>query len=234
MNRADEEARSDSKRIPHNRLNLLGRRFERLLVVEFAGVRNEKGHWRVICDCGQERVVIGSALTTGKTQSCGCLRIDRVRESVVRDLSGQRFGRLIAIEIAPRLADGATRWVCQCDCGSTMTTRANLLLRGHTKSCGCYARDRAAETQAKEVVGYVGAHDRVRRLRGVARLHRCIDCGEPAEDWSYDGNDPAELIDQIKPHGSPYSLLPKHYDPRCRPCHAAKDAAARRATRGVA
>jgi len=34
------------------------------------------------------------------------------------DLTGQRFGKLIAIKRAPSRNDRYTRWICQCDCGN--------------------------------------------------------------------------------------------------------------------
>lgn len=44
-----------------------------------------------------------------------------------------------------------------------------------------------------EVVGYRGAHYRVRSTRGSAALHVCP-CGQPAAQWAYDNADPAELV----------------------------------------
>jgi hypothetical protein len=32
-------------------------------------------------------------------------------------------------------------WVCRCDCGTERVVLGNSLLRGHTTSCGCAARD---------------------------------------------------------------------------------------------
>lgn len=52
---------------------------------------------------------------------------------VYRDLSGQRFGRLTAIEY---VGDG--KWKCKCDCGNISYPSSSVLLRGTTKSCGCY------------------------------------------------------------------------------------------------
>lgn len=53
------------------------------------------------------------------------------------DITGQRFGRLVAIR------DVGTRklrriWLCKCDCGNTGTFDSHRLRRGNTTSCGCY------------------------------------------------------------------------------------------------
>lgn len=58
-------------------LNLVGRTFVRLTVVERAGTHRQKSTWRVRCECGNERVVPGAALVSGNTKSCGCLQRDR-------------------------------------------------------------------------------------------------------------------------------------------------------------
>lgn len=53
-----------------------------------------------------------------------------------KDYSGQRFGRLMAVEYLP----GATnkgRWKCVCDCGGVAYTTPANLRRGQTASCGC-------------------------------------------------------------------------------------------------
>ena len=52
------------------------------------------------------------------------------------DISGQRFGKLIAIECAGR-RKGNTFWACVCDCGGTITTRLSSLRGGVTRSCKC-------------------------------------------------------------------------------------------------
>ncbi len=68
-----------------------------------------------------------------------------------------------------------------------------------------------------ELVSYDGAHERVRAERGSARGHSCVDCGEPAVDWSYVGGAEDEQVDTET--GCAYSPTPAHYAARCRPCH---------------
>lgn len=56
-----------------SKLNLIGRRFGRLVVVASAGVSKRKSQWDCLCDCGGRKVVGGTMLVTGRTRSCGCL-----------------------------------------------------------------------------------------------------------------------------------------------------------------
>lgn len=58
------------------------------------------------------------------------------------DLTGQRFGRLTVIKRVENKKSQAV-WLCQCDCGNTTQVISAKLNNGHTKSCGCYAKDSA-------------------------------------------------------------------------------------------
>lgn len=60
----------------------------------------------------------------------------------LKDLTGQRFGRLTVIERNGSAANGGAKWLCECDCGERTTVRGCALVSGHTQSCGCWQRDR--------------------------------------------------------------------------------------------
>ena len=56
----------------------------------------------------------------------------------VRDLSGQRFGRLVAQHYAGKLTKNRHAiWHCVCDCGNEIDIPSNALVTGNTSSCGC-------------------------------------------------------------------------------------------------
>lgn len=57
-------------------------------------------------------------------------------KKLVHDLTGQRFERLYVIGVAD---DGQrkTSYIVQCDCGTIKKARADGLLSGRIKSCGC-------------------------------------------------------------------------------------------------
>jgi hypothetical protein len=58
------------------RLNLVGRRFWRLVVQAATGRRTASGSaiWSCLCDCGNVRERSTDNLMKGKAKSCGCLR----------------------------------------------------------------------------------------------------------------------------------------------------------------
>ena len=57
----------------HNAIDLNGKRFGRLLVLNSAPTQKQRAMWRCLCDCGNQKVVSGKQLRKGMTKSCGCL-----------------------------------------------------------------------------------------------------------------------------------------------------------------
>ncbi len=63
----------------------------------------------------------------------------------LNDLSGKKFGRLTVLSRAPN-SGRRTMWYCLCDCGSRLSVRAENLVSGNTKSCGCIEKERPNAT----------------------------------------------------------------------------------------
>lgn len=56
-----------------------------------------------------------------------------------KDIIGQRFGKLTAMEIVGKYHRTAV-WRCKCDCGAITEVKLCNLTNGNTKSCGCLKR----------------------------------------------------------------------------------------------
>lgn len=67
-------------------IDLTGKRFGRLLVVERTeGVEGRtNARWLCRCDCGNETKVLGTTLRRGESQSCGCLRREQKVEQLTK------------------------------------------------------------------------------------------------------------------------------------------------------
>lgn len=65
----------------HNFQDLTGQKIHRLTFLEFAG-RSMSGNarWKVRCECGTEFEVTASAVKSGQTLSCGCVRIENCKK----------------------------------------------------------------------------------------------------------------------------------------------------------
>ena len=82
--------------------------------------------------------------------------------SRIKDISGQRFGRLIVLELTElRSKDNKPLWMCKCDCGEIAFTTRHSLMRGSTKSCGCLRREASAE------------RGRMNKPKGKTRKRKC-------------------------------------------------------------
>lgn len=126
--------------------DLTGRKFGELTVLSQAE-RDARNHvrWLCRCSCGNEVTVLASELKRGHTRSCGCMRRGGIRHDR-RDLTGQRFGRLTVICPAENKYEyAASTWHCRCDCGKELDVYSGSLLRGMTKSCGCWNYEQQAK-----------------------------------------------------------------------------------------
>lgn len=61
----------------------------------------------------------------------------------VKDITGKRFGRLIACAPTNRRKSGSVIWSCKCDCGNTHEVSQRHLTDGSTRSCGCLNKEQA-------------------------------------------------------------------------------------------
>lgn len=62
-------------------IDLSGKKFGRLSVVGKNGKRKESVTWLCTCDCGNEYTTLTGSLTSGRANSCGCLRKETTSKS---------------------------------------------------------------------------------------------------------------------------------------------------------
>lgn len=105
-----------------------GFRSGKMVAVAPIGVRGRHMCWIVRCDCGNTKRMREYDLRIGRIKSCGC--------TAVRDLTGQRFGKVLVIEPAG-IYMRMMYWIVRCDCGNVKDIRGSSLVSGRSKSCGC-------------------------------------------------------------------------------------------------
>lgn len=54
------------------------------------------------------------------------------------DLTGRRFGMLVALEATGGRLHGHVVWLCLCDCCRRALVASSNLTSGNTRSCGCH------------------------------------------------------------------------------------------------
>ena len=96
------------------------------------------------------------------------------------DITGQRFGKLVALEKAPS-RKGKTYWLCQCDCGNTKEIQTGHLTSGVTTSCGCGCP--SIRNKGQKVIDF---RVRIKKALVEANGHKCAYCGLVDDPVIYD------------------------------------------------
>lgn len=132
-------------------IDLTGQKINRLTVLEKGLKRGNEWYWKCLCECGNECEVAGNSLRAGRTKSCGCLKkeSDKKPKGNIIDLTGQTFNKLTVIERDGSDGRGEAKWICQCECGNTISVLGSNLRTGHTVSCGCERRSHGELMVAK-------------------------------------------------------------------------------------
>jgi hypothetical protein len=152
--------------IPHF-IDLSGRIFGNWTVMEYSGreaiTKSKILHmWKCLCKCGKIKNVAGASLTRGKSNSCG----DFECRTAFKDLTGQRFGKLVVLQSERKTIMGniKTYWKCKCDCGNITVVYGGSLTCGDSRSCEC-SRNSKKEMSIKNQAWY--AHIANCKKRGI-------------------------------------------------------------------
>lgn len=99
----------------------------------------------------------------------------------IKDLTGQRFGKLVVISLDPDYVPKRGRhakWLCKCDCGNYKIAQSNHLIAGDTTACcfGCKNRIEAGTRFGRLTVLEMTEE---RSKNGGSMMYKCrCDCGE--------------------------------------------------------
>jgi len=95
------------------------------------------------------------------------------------DVQGQRFGFATVLREDGRGKQGHVLWLCQCDCGNLFHTTSSQLIRGMTKSCGCYSSACTTQRNKERILYHTEDEIRLSRI-WKNMIARCEDCGATA------------------------------------------------------
>src|SRR6266849_3584458 len=93
----------------------------------------------------------------------------------IKNIIGQRFGRLQVIATAGRDKNSSAVWRCLCDCGEFKKIAGASLRSGYTKSCGCLSTETRLQSihgharrtgETPEYRSYYAARTRCRNAKG--------------------------------------------------------------------
>ena len=130
--------------------------------------------WRCRCECGNEILLDTRCLQRGTMRDCGCSTVVKPGQ---RDITGMRFGKLVAIAPVDPSQKGDVIWHCRCDCGGEIDAPLPQLRSGYRKSCGCLSHPPLKDFIGKRfgnltVLAYAG------KRAGMHRWRCLCDCGK--------------------------------------------------------
>lgn len=135
-----------------NRENLIGKRYDKLVVVEqMESTKQGQRRWLCRCDCGGTCVSTTGNLNSGHTTNCGCKKSP--------DLTGKVFGKLTVLGRSdkrnPRGKRTTPMWECRCECGAITYKATDTLTNPDMSMCNECAGKYAADI-ARQSAGFVG------------------------------------------------------------------------------
>ena len=124
-------------------IDITGMKFGRLTVIERAPSEGHGAHakWKCICDCGKTTITTGRDLINGHTVSCGCYCRENNSRKKIKNLTGQKFGRLFVLRYVGSGKQHQSLFECICDCGNIIVVKGGNLVSGNSKSCGCLKKE---------------------------------------------------------------------------------------------
>jgi len=92
--------------------------------------KNPIALWK--CDCGNEKEILLSSVTSGKTTCCGC---ETGRDGGKSEL-GKKWNKLTLVGLVQK-KNHTNRGMFKCDCGQLVESNITTVRNGYKKSCGC-------------------------------------------------------------------------------------------------
>lgn len=123
-------------------------------VIKYVG----NGKWTVRCnDCGKEKKVLSVKIKRDIVPACSCQRTHKTRI----DITGKRFGNLVAKEFIGVYPNGSYMWRFECDCGNKdyIADRSNVV-SGYTTRCNkCSDITHRGSKGELEILDYIKSID---------------------------------------------------------------------------
>ena len=161
-------------------IDLTGQKFNKLTVIEKTNERrNRQVVWKCKCDCGNISYVVGQALRTGHTKSCGCLNYEK---KDLDSLTNKKFGKLTVIKRSDYTFNNKVYWNCKCDCGKIIDVLGTDLRNNIIQSCSNCKENHPQNDLSQQRFGLLTAIEPTEKRQGSHIIWKCkCDCGTYCE-----------------------------------------------------
>lgn len=171
--------------------HLIGQKFNKWTILDIV-IHDNKHHTYALarCECGTEKEVRLTYVTSGRMKDCGCGRRERLNEALIKKyehLIGSQINGWTVLEIIPPHDNKAkTHFKCVCRCGNVRDVQITNLLSGKSTDCGCGRKETMREIRTNNLVGrrfgklvVVEKLDERNKFNRI--MYRCkCDCGNEA------------------------------------------------------
>ena len=152
-----------------NVVDITGKQFNDWTVLSYAGNK----YWNCRCSCGIEKKVLGKALRTGTSKSCGHnynIKPMIYSNKSFKDLTGQQFGEWTVLNYECK-----QKFKCKCSCGKTELVHSYALRSRKSKSCG------HDSGKLKDITGQIFGELTVIEYAGKGKWKCKCSCGNTVE-----------------------------------------------------
>ena len=186
-----------------NKKNLVGKQFGKLIVKSLSNIGKHGKEYLCECECGNEKVIRGSTLTSGSVFGCGCQRgkqnIGKKHESFAVSKIGEIHNRLKIVDVEYVEKRNQYYMICKCNCGNKTKNIYAELVSGKVKSCGCWQKEQASIIGS--IVGlnngtkncskrkwFFNKNDNLIKMRSGFEVMYALVLEKEGIDWEYEPN----------------------------------------------
>ena len=109
----------------------------------------------------------------------------------IKNIAGQKFGRLLVLSFAGSNSDHKAQWNCLCDCGNNAIVSGKHMRKGNTVSCGCVKH----ETDHSRFLSH-GESSSIEYKTWLSMKRRCYRIN--SKDYKYYGGRGITMSDEWK------------------------------------
>ena len=206
------------------RIEMSNKKYGSLTVLKFMDNGKVGARWKCVCDCGKIKVVDGYLLRRGSVKTCGC------KIGFKNDLSGKRFGNLVASKEAGRSKSRHILWECRCDCGNVIITKSRYLTHGETQSCGCLQKLKYREAAKRKLYKSYINNAKERKVKFSLTedeffkltSSKCYYCGVEPYQISKKGNNGTYIYNGLDRVDNIFGYTKENVRPCCFNCNRSK------------
>jgi 5-methylcytosine-specific restriction endonuclease McrA len=122
------------KKLRSNPYDLVGKRFNHVVIIKYVGLINDIHSYRYQCDCGKKRTTNKYGIQ--RLFSCGCKRHEERKNQSYKYI-GKKFNKLTILNVKGYSPNHKALGDVECECGVKVEAIIANVVSGRTKSCGC-------------------------------------------------------------------------------------------------